>query len=57
MILKAEVTVLLPMQRIAPMAKMDTFCHTGVENIGAKARRTDCISEGKWNMRNFLRTH
>jgi hypothetical protein len=57
MTFKAEVTVLLPMQRMEPMAKIDAFCQTGIEKREANGKRTTWISGGKLNMRNLLSIH
>jgi len=57
MTFKAEVTVLLPMQRMEPMAKIDAFCQTGIEKREANGNRTTWISGGKLNMRNLLSIH
>jgi len=57
MTFKAEVTVLLPMQRIAPMVNMDAFRQTGIEKREANGNRTAWMSGGKLNMRNLLWIH
>jgi hypothetical protein len=55
MTFKAEVTVLLPMQRIAPIDRVQAFCQTGAVKRGANAHRTDWISGGKpFSMKDLL---
>jgi hypothetical protein len=57
MTLRAEVTVLLPMQRMAPMANTDAFRQTGIEKRETNEDRTVWVSGGKLNMRNLLWIH
>ena len=57
MTFKAEVTVLLPMQRMAPMVSMDAFRQTGIEKSEANGNRTAWISGVKLNMGNLLWIH
>ena len=46
MMRKAEVTVRLPVARMAPMAKICAWAQTRSENSGAKAAKRTTISGG-----------
>ena len=50
MIFRIEVTVLFPVQRMAPMANTLAWVQTGFEKRGAKAKRTSRMCCGKENI-------
>jgi hypothetical protein len=54
MTLRAEITVLLPVLRMAPIASVLAWLQAGLEKRGAKAHRTTRTSCGTPNMSNLL---